>query len=50
MRRGSAGVGFAFQMLEDFSNEARLGDEGNHTQLAATRTQKWVELEDSSDE
>jgi hypothetical protein len=37
---GSAGVGFVFQMFEDFSNDPRLGEEGNHAQLAATRTQK----------
>src|SRR3990172_9838104 len=50
MRRGSAAVGFVFQMLEDFSDDTRLDDEGNHAQLAATGTQKWVELENPSDQ
>jgi len=48
--RGSVAVGFVFQMFEDLCDDTRLGDEGNHAELAATRTEKRVELENSSDQ
>jgi hypothetical protein len=37
-------------MFEDFSNDPRLDDESHDAQRSAARTQKGVELEDSSDQ
>jgi len=48
--RGSVAVGFVFQMIEDLCDDTRLGDEGNHAELASARTEKRVELENSSDQ
>lgn len=50
MRWASAAVGFALQMIEDLSYHSRVGDERSNAQLAAAGTQKWVELENSSNE
>jgi len=37
-------------MIEDLCDDTRLGDEGNHAELASARTEKRVELENSSDQ
>jgi hypothetical protein len=50
MRRCSAGVGFVLHMFEDFSYDARLSNESHDAEGASARTQKWVELENSSDQ
>ena len=48
--RGSVAVGFVFEMFEDSSDDTRLGDEGDHAEFAAARTQQGVELENSSNQ
>jgi hypothetical protein len=50
MRRPSVAVGFVLQMFEDFFDDPRLGNERDDAQRSPVRTQKWVELENSSDE
>jgi len=37
------------EIVQDSTDKAGLGDEGEHAQLAAAGTQKWVELKNSSD-
>ena len=38
MWRGSIAVGFVFEMFEDLSNDARLGNENDDAESSATRT------------
>ena len=44
--RGSVAIGFVSEMMENFSDDPRLGDERDDAQSPTTRTQKRVELED----
>ena len=45
MWRSSRLRSFVVEMAQDSTDKAGLGDEGEHAQLAAAGTQKWVELE-----
>jgi hypothetical protein len=47
MWRCSAADGFGVQMVEDFADDPRLGNESHDAQRSSARTQKRVELEDS---
>ena len=43
-------VGVPIEMVEDLAHDAGLGDESDDAERASTRTQKRVELENSSNQ
>lgn len=49
-RRSSVGVGGLLKMIENFSDDARLGDESHHAEGPSAGTEKGVELENSSNQ
>jgi len=49
-RRSSFAIGVAIEMVENLAHDAGLGDESDDAEGASTRTEEWVELENSSNQ